>query len=170
MLARLEETAGKLDRLLEASRDLPKAGITGEINHRKPLHLFPNLRNAYDNLYRSCRKCNAVKSGLWPSENQIRRGLRFLDPCTEDHDDHRRTQPDGSLVPTTLTGRYTIRHVCLDRPTLTEFRRFLWHIQERAEAAEAGLRASGLPPEARARLLAELEAATAWLPPPILSI
>ena len=76
-------------------------GEAGEIDHRKPLHLFPNLRNTYENLYWSCRKCNAVKSGLWPSENQIRRGLRFLDPCTEDHDDHRRTQPDGSLVPTT---------------------------------------------------------------------
>ena len=29
MLARLEETAGKLDRLLEAIRELPKAGIGG---------------------------------------------------------------------------------------------------------------------------------------------
>lgn len=55
-----------------------------EVEHFKPRGKFPHLDCVYGNLYYVCRKCNAHKSETWPSEEQLARGLRFVDPCEED--------------------------------------------------------------------------------------
>lgn len=145
-------------------------GEAGEIDHHRPRHLFPGLTAQYGNLYWSCRRCNAVKGGKWPSAEQIGRGLRFLDPCAEDHDDHWRTRADGTLEPVTSIGQYTVRQMRLDRPTLTQFRQFLHQLQERVRAIEAALTATDLSPEMRAGLWAELDAATMLIHPPVFTL
>ena len=145
-------------------------GEAGEIDHFRPRHLFPNLENEYRNLYWSCRKCNAIKGGTWPSEAQAERGLRFLDPCAENSDDHWQTHPDGTVTALTTVGRYTVRHIRLDRPTLTQFRRFLFALQVRVRAVEAALRETNLSPVLRAGLQAELDAAATLLHPPTFSL
>ena len=126
--------------------------------------------NEYSNLYWSCRKCNAVKGGKWPSEVQMERGLRFLNPCVEDHDDHWQTQADGALTALTPMGRYTIRQIRLDRLTLTQFRRFLFGLQTRVQGIEAALRETNLSPLLRAGLQAELDSAATLLHPPTFSL
>ena len=105
-------------------------GEAGEIDHHRPRHLFPDLIAEYSNLYWSCRKCNAVKSGKWPSKEQVERGLRFLDPCAEDHDDHWAVQAEGALEPLSPVGEYTVVHLRLNRTELTQFRRFLRQTEE----------------------------------------
>ncbi len=145
-------------------------GEAAEIDHFRPRRLFPELENVYRNLYWSCRKCNAVKGGTWPTDAQMARGLRFLDPCAEDTDDHWRAHGDGTLAPLTPTGRYTIRHLRLDRPTLTEFRRFLCRLQARVRDIEAALTRADLAPVIRIGLQAELDAAATLLHPPVFSL
>ena len=141
-------------------------GEAGEIDHFCPRYLFPDRVNEYGNLYWSCRKCNAVKGGKWPSEAQMGRGLRFLDPCVEDHEDHWQTQADGGLTALTPVGRYTIRQIRLDRPTLIQFRQFLFGLQARVREIEAARRETSLSPVLRAGLTAELDAAATLLHPP----
>ena len=145
-------------------------GEAGEIDHFRPRHLFPSRVNEYRNLYWSCRKCNAVKGAKWPSEAQMERGLRFLDPCVEGHEDHWQTQADGVLTAFTPVGRYTIRQIRLDRPTLTQFREFLFGLQARVQGIEAALRETNLPPLLRAGLQAELNSAATLLHPPTFSL
>lgn len=144
-------------------------GEAGEIDHFRPRHLFPALLNNYDNLYWSCRKCNAVKGATWPNTDQTERGLRFLDPCRDDPAEHWQTRADGTLAALTLPGRYTIRHIRLDRPTLVQFRAFLYGLQARVAAIEAALEAADLSPVLRAGLQAELTAAATLLSPPVFS-
>ena len=145
-------------------------GEAGEIDHFRPRYLFPDLVNEYENLYWSCRKCNAVKGGKWPSETQMEQGLRFLNPCLEDHEDHWQTHADGTLTAQTPIGRYTIRQIRLDRPTLTQFRRFLFGLQTRVQEIEAALKQTDLPPILRTGLQAELDAAATLLHPPTFSL
>ena len=145
-------------------------GEAGEIDHFRPRHLFPELLAAYGNLYWSCRKCNAVKGGVWPSAAQIERGLRFLDPCADDSSHHWQTHADGTLTALTLPGRYTIRHIRLDRPTLTQFRAFLLGLQARVSAIETALGEADLPLVLRAEMQAELTAAATLLSPPVFSL
>lgn len=145
-------------------------GEAAEVDHFRPRHLFPDLENEYPNLYWSCRKCNAIKGGKWPSEAQTERGLRFLDPCAEESDDHWQTHADGTLTPLTPVGRYTIRQIRLDRPTLADFRRFLSGLQARVRDIEAALTKTNLPPLLRAGLHAELNAAATLLYPPTFSL
>lgn len=145
-------------------------GEAGEIDHFRPRHLFPLLINSYSNLYWSCRKCNAFKSGTWPSASQLGRELRFLDPCADNQADHWRMNADGTLTALTLTGRYTVEHICLNRPTLVEFRSLIFGLQLRVKAIKAALGNAHLSPILRASLQAEMKAAEMLLYPPVFSI
>ena len=145
-------------------------GEAGEVDHHRPLRLYPELRNEYGNLYWSCRRCNAIKSGKWPSAHQLAQGFRFVDPCAEDHEDHWQTHSDGLLTPLTAPGRYTIRHIQLDRPVLTEFRRFLSRLQEQVREIEAELQNSNLSLDTRESLLHDLRSVTGLIAPPVFSL
>lgn len=145
-------------------------GEAGEIDHHRPRHLFPALTAEYSNLYWSCRKCNAVKGGKWPSAEQMENGIRFLDPCVEDHDDHWTVQADGTLEPLTLVGRYTIQQIRLDGPTLIEFRALMYRLEERTQEIEAALAGTGLSLEVRASLQAEVAATDLLLRPPVFAL
>ena len=144
-------------------------GEAGEVDHLRPLRLYPELRNEYGNLYWSCRRCNAIKSGKWPSAHQLAQGFRFVDPCAEDHEDHWQTHSDGLLTPLTAPGRYTIWHIQLDRPVLTEFRRFLSRLQEQVRKIEAELQNANLSLDTRESLLHDLRSVTGLIAPPVFS-
>lgn len=142
-------------------------GEAGEIDHHRPRHSFPDLIAEYRNLYWSCRKCNAIKSSKWPSVGQTERGLRFLDPCAEDHDDHWAVQANGTLEPLTPIGEYTLVQIRLNRTELTQFRRFLRQAKERVQAIRAALMEAGLSPDVRLGLLAEMSAMDVLAHPPV---
>lgn len=114
-----------------------------EVDHFRPWRRpeFQHLKKEWANLYYACRRCNLHKSDHWPTDEQSVRGLRFIDPCEDDPDDHLRvTENPGTndvcwLHALTPAGRYTIDKIRLNRKQLIDIRRELMR-QER-EAQEA---------------------------------
>lgn len=121
------------------------------IFHRTPevpaLSDYHQYRDPYlrpDFQYR-CAYC-LIKEGLFLEEA----GLRFLDPCAEDHREHWDVEPDGTLRPKTGVGQYTIINIHLDRRFLNTMRRRFAERKRRVARAQEKLAASGLSPEDRA--------------------
>ena len=52
------------------------------IDHFKPRSKGGPV-NDYTNLYWVCIPCNMIKHDKWPTDEQLRRGYRFADPCRE---------------------------------------------------------------------------------------
>ena len=106
-----------------------------QIDHFRPVKLFPALINVYDNLYYACHWCNRAKSETWPSEQQQVDQYRFVDPCAEDlYKEHVRLIPDtGKLEPKSRAGDYTIREIQLNRKIFQHLRRKRVAAQEEIE-------------------------------------
>lgn len=84
---------------------------TFEIDHFIPKRLAPERENDYSNLVYACYECNRKKAGKWPSENkdiQIFNGLGFVDPATEEYDNHLERSDAGDIVGKTITGKYMV--------------------------------------------------------------
>lgn len=138
-------------------------GEAGEVDHHRPLRPpkslgldFSHLRSAYDNLYWCCPRCNLYKGNRWPTSVQYAAGIRFLDPCAEDHDDHWETHPDGTVSAKTATGRYTIQKIRLDRPRLNKRRSEAYRNGQKLTQILQELEQTALTPEHRATLLERL--------------
>jgi uncharacterized protein (TIGR02646 family) len=81
------------------------------IDHFAPHSLFPVLKQTYENLVYSCPFCNRAKSSKWHGNdaavhNDGSRG--FVDPCTEDYDQHVSRTDDGRIIALTELGRYVV--------------------------------------------------------------
>src|SRR4051794_40950173 len=59
-----------------------------EIEHFRPQSRFKKAADRYQNLYWSCRLCNARKGEKWPNVAELQRGCRFVDPCNDSPSDH----------------------------------------------------------------------------------
>lgn len=96
-----------------------------EVDHFNP-HLNSKVRNRYANLMPSIRHCNGKKTNTWPSEAQLRKQIRFLNPCVEDDYDVQIFEDPltHQLVGTTPAGKFHIRQLDLNAPFLVEERRF----------------------------------------------
>jgi hypothetical protein len=95
-----------------------------EIDHFKPRAKFPELENAYGNLYYSCRLCNSYKKDFWPSAEDEAAGLKFIDPCEEGLlGEHAELLPCGTLKARTTAGEFTITHLGLNRRNIVKLRR-----------------------------------------------
>ncbi len=81
-----------------------------EIDHFRPRNRFPHLISEYPNLYYACRRCNSYKGGVWPTSEEQREGLRFVDPCADDPKEHFEIQYRGLLRVSvkSLAGSYTV--------------------------------------------------------------
>ncbi len=114
-----------------------------EVDHFRPCSRpeFGHLKKEWTNLYYACRICNREKSNHWPTEEEESRGLRFIDPCGEDPDDHLRITrhpENGSLCwlfAVTPAGQYTIVKIRLNRKQLLDIRREL--VRQEHEAQES---------------------------------
>jgi hypothetical protein len=105
------------------------------IDHFRPIrgiYPHPDLECEYTNLYWACRECNENKGANWPSPEQIADGLYFIDPCTPegDHDLHWKTESNGTLVPKTRAGEYTIEKLKLWRELLVYRRKEIYRWRE----------------------------------------
>ena len=67
-----------------------------EVDHFKPVSRYPEVRLAWSNLYYSCRPCNSFYKKDHPTPVEESQGFRFVDPCSEDPDEHFRMVRDPS--------------------------------------------------------------------------
>src|SRR5580700_7914694 len=89
-----------------------------ELDHFRPQSKFPELERDFYNLYYSCHPCNRIKHDKWPSAELQQRGISLVDLCVSDFDDPFKEKPDGAWEGVTLSGRYTVDILRLNRPHL----------------------------------------------------
>lgn len=83
-------------------------------DHLIPKHIAKkvgrqDLLTDYNNLVYSCRVCNRNKWHTWPFDNVERTHddkVGFVDPATEEFDDHLMRDSTGRIVPKTDVGNY----------------------------------------------------------------
>lgn len=118
------------------------AGGQLTVDHYRPVSADGD--DTLDNLIYCCNRCNLFKADFTPDAEQQKRGLRVLHPRTDSLDEHFDLDEDtGELVPLTVTGRFHIDWLHLNRPELVAHRLrallFLaWHEKETALQSEVG--------------------------------
>ena len=95
-----------------------------EIDHFNPRKKRAPIQE-YVNLFLATRHCNGAKGNRWPGPKEVRKGLRFLNCCTElDYGAHIFEDPDThEVVGVTPTGRYHVRYCDLNANHLIEERK-----------------------------------------------
>lgn len=87
------------------------------IDHFVPKSLDEDRVNDYYNLVLACPKCNLAKSDKWPTEDVKRSNngtVGFVDPATEEFDEHLERNDKGYVVGKTLVGQDMCRMLHLD--------------------------------------------------------
>ena len=82
-----------------------------EIDHFIPKIYAPEKEEDYYNLVYSCYECNRKKSSKWPSKDknmQFVDGAGFVDPASDDYDDHLERDIYGNIIGKTVAGRYMV--------------------------------------------------------------
>lgn len=80
-----------------------------EIDHFVPRTTDPKRETDYYNLVYSCFSCNRKKWGKWPTKdkNLTHNGIEgFIDPATNEYDDHLERNDFGDIVYKTAVGKY----------------------------------------------------------------
>ncbi len=79
------------------------------VEHFAPKEKFPELQFTYDNLLYACPYCNISKSNKWPSNNSdinVVENEGFVDPCTEEYNNHLERKENGSISYLSPVGEY----------------------------------------------------------------
>ena len=139
-----------------------------QVDHFRPKGRpeFAHLGLAWANLYYCCHRCNQHKSSKWPNSAERAQGLRFVDPCEEDPDEHFRLtrdesgDEDGNIASETPAGRYSIAKIRLNRQQLIDIRRGITR-EERAARKQlnfidGAISRLGAPPQ-ESSVIADLE-------------
>lgn len=124
------------------------------VDHFKPKSLFRDLRVAYTNLYYCCGECNTYKGDKWPTQEQLDAGIRFVDVCAEEWEDHLEIRSDVTAGKTSI-GTFTAEQIRLSRRMLTARNRELR--MEESKFRDGLSRVDGI----RRRLGSGIEAETA---------
>lgn len=134
-----------------------------EVDHFDPRKKNDSVQE-YANLYLASRHCNGLKRDTWPSPDEHRLGIRFLDCCKElDYGKHLFEDPlTHKIVGTTPAGRYHCRVLGLNDRHLVEERRHRTEI-----AAALAALPPILPNEPERQVAAGLRRHLALLIPPI---
>jgi hypothetical protein len=85
-----------------------------QIDHLIPVdfckkHGHPELKSDYGNLVYSCRVCNRNKWNDWPTQdvdNCHNGDEGYVDPASEEFDNHLMRDQNGNIVPLTKVGEY----------------------------------------------------------------
>ncbi|GAB4457026.1 MAG: hypothetical protein OHK0029_16010 [Armatimonadaceae bacterium] len=95
-----------------------------EIDHFCPQKICPDRAGDFYNLYWCCHGCNrpGAKHGHWPSPELLALGYGFVDLCVDRFEDHYTIAEDGTLIPKTRQGEYTIEHIGLNCEELKRLR------------------------------------------------
>ena len=96
-----------------------------ELDHFRPQSLFPLLITNFYNLYWSCHVCNRLKRNRWPSAELRKANTGFVDLCASPFDEHFVELKNGKWRGKTISAKYTIDVMRLNRPHLVELRTLL---------------------------------------------
>jgi len=80
-----------------------------QIDHFAPKSKFPEKKNVYENLVLACPQCNRLKSDKWIGENSevSNDGEKgFVDPATEEYNEHLFREDSGKIMYKTEVGKY----------------------------------------------------------------
>jgi hypothetical protein len=129
-----------------------------EVDHFNPRRKKDSVQK-YLNLFLASRHCNGAKGKTWPSNNERKRGIRFLNCCEEtDYDLQILEDPDThEVVGITRGARFHIRNCDLNDPWLIQERRERSELWERLEAKPFHLKKYWSLPEAYSLLKAQAE-------------
>jgi len=116
--------------------DEPAGGFHSfHIDHFRPQKHFPLLGATYQNLYYACHWCNRAKWDTWPTQDELKKGYEFVDPCQEDlylmHSVIDRNT--GRIEPRSKPGEFTIRNIKLNRPVFMQLRKRRFEAQREIE-------------------------------------
>jgi HNH endonuclease len=98
------------------------SSVNFDIDHFRPKKKFIALECVYSNLYYACNRCNRLKWQTWPTDEQMAREERFIDPCAESPTRHYHDDGTGVLKADTSAGGYHIKHIRLNREGLVFLR------------------------------------------------
>jgi len=129
-----------------------------EVDHFNPRRKKADVQK-YTNLFLASRHCNGAKGNHWPSHNEQKRGIRFLDCTTEpDYDVHILEDPDThEVVGVTPEGIFHVRQCDLNDPWLIEERKERSELWKEFESEKFRTVAGLQLPEAYAKLKAQIE-------------
>ena len=120
------------------------------VEHYKPQSKFLALKNTYSNLFFSCGVCNVFKSDDWPGE--LTSGdfskVGYPDPSRVDYSQFLQVDRYSGVVSSaTVTGKYVIERLHLNRPHLVGLRAwtYLFLRLEQAVAELKVLLDKGIP-------------------------
>lgn len=137
------------------------------VEHFRPKSLYRQLTTDYRNLLYACGICNSFKSNDWPSDDPLRDGKGYLDPCDHDYDKHFALD-DDFFVAQTPVAEYMINRMHLNRVAMQKQRRvrrddealhtqFLMLFERSMAALDGLLAAEALPGAERRAMRRELE-------------
>lgn len=126
-------------------------GIKGEetygVDHYRPERWFPELKNAWGNLFYACHRCNSMKRDVLPEDHCF-----IPNPC--DHPVSEHMQFNGADVEAyTLSGRFTVNLLGLADWKLRSFREFILRSIKKLKIERGKIlaqldEAAGMTPEA----------------------
>ena len=110
-----------------------------EIDHFVPRTIAPELKNDYQNLVFACRKCNRIKGDKWPTNDKTMSHngqMGFVDPATQDYDEHLTRNQFGRIEYRTDLGKYMYElfHFDIRRTELFWAIERLYQIEEQFES------------------------------------
>lgn len=99
-----------------------------QIEHFVPKKKFPEFENKYSNLVLACRVCNNKKGSDWPSEDSLKNitddGKKgYVDPATDEFDNHLERNGDGNIVGKTDVGKYMAKRLGFDYRPISELQK-----------------------------------------------
>jgi len=87
-----------------------------QIEHFIPKKKYPEYENRYSNLILACKVCNNKKRSDWPSNDPLKHitddgNKGYVDPTTNEFDDHLERKSDGNIDGKTAVGKYMVRRL-----------------------------------------------------------
>ena len=79
------------------------------IDHFAPKSKFPERKNDYSNLVLACPQCNRLKSDKWVTQDSHISHTEkegFVDPATQEYDEHLYRDENGQILHKTDIGKY----------------------------------------------------------------
>lgn len=101
-----------------------------QIDHFIPKHKYPRYKNQYSNLVLACKVCNNKKRDDWPSNDPAKSitddGKKgYVDPATDEFDNHLERCENGSIIGKTDVGKYMAKRLGFDYRPISEIHKIM---------------------------------------------